>query len=168
MSNLTAEQQEIRVNSLLKTDDGLSGSDKSIKDGTSPSIVVAKKKQYRDLDLSLAIHPIRKDIIPLVDDRAIANAIKNLLISNFNERPFQPTTGANLRGRLFEPNDAITRIGLRNDIRRCIQNNEPRVSVNGINIQDDIDRNSYKITVFFLIKEFDTQESIDIELRRLR
>lgn len=168
MSNLTAEQQEIRVNSLLKTEDGLSKSDLSIKDGKNPSVVVAKKKQYRDLDLSLVIHPIRKDIIPLVDDRAIANAIKNLLVSNFNERPFQPTKGANLRGRLFEPNDAITRIGLRNDIRNCIQNNEPRVIVNGINIQDNADRNSYKITVYFLIKEFDTQESIDIELRRLR
>ena len=143
-------------------------SDKSIIGDVSKSKIVSKKKPWRDLDLSLTIHPIRKDIIPLVDDRAIANAIKNLLVSNFNERPFQPTKGANLRGRLFEPNDAITRIGLRNDIRNCIQNNEPRVSVNGINIQDDADRNSYKITVYFLIKEFDTQESIDIELRRLR
>ena len=43
---------------------GLSQTDKQIKEGTPASKIVAKKKPYRDLDLSLAIHPIRKDIIP--------------------------------------------------------------------------------------------------------
>ena len=76
---------------------GYSG-DKQNKDGLSAAKVVAQKKPFRDLDLSLAIHPIRKDIIPLKDDRAIVNAVRNLLITNFNERPFQPTKGANLRG----------------------------------------------------------------------
>lgn len=146
---------------------GYSG-DKQSKDGLNAAKVVAQRKPYRDLDLSLAIHPIRKDIIPLKDDRAVANALKNLILTNFNERPFQPGTGANLRGRLFEPNDAITRIGLRNDIKRCISNFEPRIVVNGINIQDDSDNNSYRITLNFTIKNFNTQESVNIELRRLR
>ena len=146
---------------------GYSG-DKQNTDGLSAAKVVAQKKPFRDLDLSLAIHPIRKDIIPLKDDRAIVNAVRNLLITNFNERPFQPTKGANLRGLLFEPNDAITRISLRSNIRRCIQNFEPRVIVNGVNIQDNSERNAYNATVHFIIKEFDRQDSVDIELRRLR
>ena len=146
---------------------GYSG-DKQNKDGLAAAKVVAQKKPFRDLDLSLAIHPIRKDIIPLKDDRAIVNAVRNLLITNFNERPFQPTKGANLRGLLFEPNDAITRISLRSNIRRCIQNFEPRVIVNGVNIQDNSERNAYNATVHFIIKEFDRQASVDIELRRLR
>ena len=41
--------------------------------------VVAKKKSWSDLDLSLKIHPIRKDIIPLKDDAAIKNAIRNFI-----------------------------------------------------------------------------------------
>lgn len=146
---------------------GYSGDRQNI-DGVTAAKVVAQKKPFRDLDLSLKIHPIRKDIIPLKDDRAIANAIKNLLITNFNERPFQPTKGANLRGLLFEPNDAITRISLRNGIRKVIENFEPRVSVNGVNLQDNSERNAYAATVFFIIKEFDRQASVNIELRRLR
>ena len=146
---------------------GYSG-DKQNKDGITSAKVVAQKKPFRDLDLSLAIHPIRKDIVPLKDDRAIVNAVKHLLVTNFNERPFQASKGANLRGLLFEPNDALTRISLRNGIRRVIDNFEPRVVVNGINIQDNSERNAYNITLFFIIKEFDQQASVEIELRRLR
>ena len=147
---------------------GLSQADKQVKEGVSASKIVARKKPYRDLDLSLAIHPIRKDIIPLKDDRAIVNAVKHLLVTNFNERPFQASKGANLRGLLFEPNDALTRISLRNGIRRVLDNFEPRISVNGINIQDNSERNAYNVTLFFIIKEFDQQASVEIELRRLR
>jgi phage baseplate assembly protein W len=147
---------------------GLSQADKQVKEGVSASKIVARKKPYRDLDLSLAIHPIRKDIIPLKDDRAIVNAIKNLLVTNFNERPFGSKKGANLVGLLFEPNDAITRIQLRDGIKKCIRNFEPRVSVGAINIQDNPNRNSYNIQVYFRIKEFDTETNLNIELRRLR
>tara|TARA_B100000963_G_scaffold362024_1_gene402229 strand:+ start:9063 stop:9509 length:447 start_codon:yes stop_codon:yes gene_type:complete len=146
---------------------GYSG-DRQNLDGITAAKVVAQKKPFRDLDLSLTIHPIRKDIVPLKDDRAIINAVKHLLVTNFNERPFQASKGANLRGLLFEPNDALTRISLRNGIRRVIDNFEPRVIVNGINIQDNSERNAYNVTLFFIIKEFDQQASVDIELRRLR
>ena len=80
---------------------------------TTKSSVVSRKRGFSDLNLKLTKHPIRKDIIPLKDDAAIKNAVKNLLISNFYERPFQPTLGANLRGLLFEPVGVLTNIELR-------------------------------------------------------
>ena len=40
--------------------------------------IVSRKKAHSDLNLKLTRHPIRKDIIPLKDDAAIQNAIKNL------------------------------------------------------------------------------------------
>ena len=45
--------------------------DKQISGNLEQAKVVAKKKPYSDLDLSLKIHPIRKDIIPLKDDAAV-------------------------------------------------------------------------------------------------
>ena len=145
---------------------GISQGDKSITTGKAKQ--VARRTQFRDLDLSLEIHPIRKDLIALVDDNAIKNSVRNILLTNFNERPFNSGSGANLRGRLFEPNDAITRIGLRADIRRSITQGEPRVNVLAVNLQDNPDRNAYNVQVYFLIKEFDTVSNINIELRRLR
>jgi phage baseplate assembly protein W len=147
---------------------GLLTGDKSISGNLEQARIVSKKKPHRDLDLSLKIHPIRKDIIPLKDDAAIKNAVKNLLVSNFFERPFQPTLGANLRGLLFEPADAITKLDLKQGIRRVLDTHEPRIKVLNIKVLDESDNNSYRITVNFLIKEYDTAESVEIVLRRLR
>ena len=130
--------------------------------------VVSKKKPWSDLDLSLKIHPIRKDIIPLKDDAAIKNAVKNLLISNFYERPFQDDLGANLRGLLYEPADVITEIELRDNIYDVLSKYEPRISVTSIGITDLSDINSYNVTVYFNIKEYDSADTVEIVLRRLR
>jgi len=147
---------------------GLYTGDKQISGDLEQARIVSRKKPHRDLDLSLKIHPIRKDIIPLKDDAAIKNAIKNLLITNFYERPFADDLGANLRGLLFEPAGIITNIELRSNIRDVIQKYEPRVSVTSIDITDNIPRNEYLIEVFFNIKGINVEQVVEIPLRRLR
>ena len=147
---------------------GLYTGDKQISGDLEQAKIVSKKKPYRDLDFSLKIHPIRKDIIPLKDDAAVKNAVRNLLISNFYERPFQSDLGANLRGLLFEPAGMLTNIQIRDNIRFCVEKYEPRVSVDSIDITNVVDKNRYIIEVFFTIKEFSTQDSVEIVLRRLR
>ena len=143
-------------------------SDKSISGNLVKSKVTARKKQYRDLDLSLKTHPIRKDIIPLKDDAAVKNAIKNLLVTNFYERPFQDDLGANLTGLLFEPANNITRILIKDAIKDVIRKYEPRVAIRNIIVEDHSDRNAYKIKVNFRIKENNTEDKVNIVLRRLR
>ena len=142
-------------------------SDWSISTGKKAG-VVSKNKPHRDLDLSLLIHPIRKDINVLKDDNAVKNAVKNLLITNAFERPFQPQRGANLRGLLFEPADAITRIAIKDNIKRVLRDYEPRVKVLSIGLNDLSDQNAYRLTVKFLIKENDTDDTVEILLSRLR
>ena len=50
-------------------------------------------KRYKDLDLSFTPHPIKKDVNIFVDDTAIINSVKNLLLTNHYERPFNPDLG---------------------------------------------------------------------------
>lgn len=142
--------------------------DKQISGNLEQAKIVSRKKPWRDLDLSLKIHPIRKDIIPLKDDAAIKNAVRNLLVSNFYERPFQDDLGANLRGLLFEPAGIITTIQLRDSIRRVLNKYEPRIAVTSVDVTDLSQDNSYKIKVKFKIKEYDSAQSVEIILRRLR
>ena len=147
---------------------GIIQSDKSITGDITKARIVSRKKPHRDLDLSLKIHPIRKDIIPLKDDNAIKNALRNLLVSNFYDRPFSRDKGANLKGLLFEPADVITQITMRKNLETVIRKYEPRVAIRRITINDDPDNNSYRINVNFKIKENDTDESVTIVLRRLK
>ena len=143
-------------------------SDKSIIGDIRKAKVVARQVGHRDLDLSLKIHPIRKDIIPLKDDNAIKNAIRNLLVSNFSDRPVQRDKGANLRALLFEPADVITTVAIKQNIRKVIAKYEPRVKLIRISVQNQADQNAYRIIVRFLIKEFDQADNVEIILRRLR
>ena len=143
-------------------------SDKSISGNLSKAKIVSRRKGHRDLDLKLGIHPIRKDLNVLKDDNAIKNAVKNLLVTNANERPFQPFLGANLRSLLFEPADALTKIALRENIIEVINNHEPRVEVQDIDIKDLADQNAYRILLKMRIKEFDNDDTVEIILRRLR
>lgn len=129
---------------------------------------VARKVGFRDLDLTLKLHPIRKDIVPLKDDNAVRNALKNLVMTNFFERPFQPSLGANLRGLLFEPADAITRLAMKDNIERVVSAEEPRVRLLDMEIVDIAERNAYRITLKYLIKENNREQDVEIVLRRLR
>lgn len=143
-------------------------SDKSISGDLKRARTTSRIKGWKDLDLSLTLHPVRKDIVPLKDDNAIKNSVKNLLISNFYERPFSRDKGANLKALLFEPADAITEIALRDNITRVLNKYEPRITVLRVRILHEVDSNSYNITVTFKIKEYDTNQSVEIVLRRLR
>lgn len=133
-----------------------------------PVSTVARKKSWADLNLKLTLHPIRKDIIPLRDDQAIKNSVKNLILTNFFERPFQPQVGANLRGLLFEPADAITKYELSDGVKQVLIDYEPRIRVNRVGIEDQSDRNAYRITVHFQIIEMDLNTEVEIVLQRLR
>ena len=131
-----------------------------------------KKYAYKDIahiqNNVLNKNPYTNDISFLRDDRAIKNAVKNLLLTNFFERPFQPLTGANLKGLLFEPADAITKVKLREGISRVLTKYEPRIEVTYIDIIDLADKNEYNSTIEFLIKEIKIEAQVEIQLKRLR
>ena len=143
-------------------------SDTSVIGDIRKASTSSRLKQWTDLDLNLKLHPIRKDIIPLRDDQAIKYAVRNLLLTNFYEKPFNLGVGANLRALLFEPADEITKAALRDNIGRCVTAGEQRVQLVFVNIVDEPDNNSYRILVKFRIKEFDTTDDVEIVLRRLR
>ena len=141
----------------------------SDKSGQSNAIsVVPRKKHWADLDLSMAIHPIRSDIIPLRDDAAIKNSIKNLILTNVFERPFQPFIAGKLRGLLFEPATSTTALELRDNIADVIGIYEPRARVQSIDINNNEDNNHWDITIFFEILQIGYNSSVQIILKRLR
>lgn len=142
-------------------------SDRSVAGRKNKASTVSRSKGYSDLDLKLTLHKIRKDIVPLRDDQAVKNSIKNLILTNFFERPFQPGIGANLRGLLFEPADAITELALEDNIKRCLKL-EPRADIIFVEVTNIEDRNAYRVTVKFNIKQFDQTAEVEIVLRRLR
>ena len=87
-------------------------SDKTINNTSKSSIITARRKEFRDLDLSLTLHPTKKDIAAVKDLEAVKHSVKNLVLTNFNERPFHPELGGNVRALLFEPLNMFTAMNI--------------------------------------------------------
>lgn len=136
--------------------------------GKSVTSLTARKKDYSDLDLKLTLHPFRKDITPLRGSEAVKNSVKNLILTNFFERPFQPDVGANLKALLFEPMDVVTEIALKENIEDVIRENEPRIRLIDLGVRGELEKNNYNITVKYLIKQTNEVGSLQVKLKRLR
>jgi len=141
----------------------------SDKSSTTEQVsIVTRKKSFSDLDMSLTKHPIRKDITPLKDDNAVKNAVKNLILTNFFERPFQHDKGANLRGLLFEPADPFTRFELESQIKEVLNLYEPRIEATSVSVRDDARNNLWRVSISYIIKGINIQSNVNLPLRRLR
>ena len=130
--------------------------------------IVSSSRLYSDLDLSLTLHPIFHDIMPLTDTDAVINAVKNLIFSNFHERPFRPNLGSNLSNILFEPADIITIIRLKQSILEVLRKNEPRIDSIAAEVIDDSDNNRYHVNLTFRVISRNVEVDITLFLSRLR
>jgi phage baseplate assembly protein W len=130
-------------------------------------------RDFRDLDLSFIVHPVKKDINKHVGVKAVINSIKNLVLTNHYEKPFQPEIGSNVRKLLFENLDSVTAIVIQREIYQVIKNYEPRaISDNQDDIQvivkPDYDRNAFSVEIFFKVINQTQPITITFFLERIR
>ena len=125
-------------------------------------------RDFKDLDLNFNIHPIRKDISKSIGPMAVVNSIKNLILTNHYERPFQPDIGSNVRRLLFENLDNITSTTIKDEIERTIVNYEPRATVKTINVTADYENNGFKVYLEFFIVNQTAPIIINFLLERIR
>jgi phage baseplate assembly protein W len=125
-------------------------------------------RSFRDLDLNFNIHPIRKDVTKHLNEYAVVNAVKNLILTNHYERPFRPNVGSNIRRLLFEPVDAIMSAQLEREIRETVTNFEPRVQINTVTASPVPDENGYKIYLEFFVINNSKPITINFFLERIR
>ena len=86
-----------------------------------------------------------QDIDQLTDIPAIVNSFTTLLMTRKGGRPLVPRMGLDLREYIGEPIDEDTKIFIQEDITEQIRTYEPRVSVEGVEIEGDPDDNSLTI-----------------------
>lgn len=125
-------------------------------------------RQYSDLDLNFNIHPVRKDINKNVDELAVINSIKNLILTNHYERPFRPDIGSNVRKLLFENMDNVTAASLEREIVSTINNFEPRARVSRVDVSPDFDNNGFSVGMEFYILNRTEPITIQFFLERVR
>ena len=125
-------------------------------------------REFKDLDLTFTIHPVKKDINRNLGAMAVINSVKNLVLTNHYEKPFRPEIGSNVRRLLFENLDVVTATTIRNEIQRMIENYEPRVSIINLKVNADFDNNGFKVFMEFYIVNQTSPVTINFFLERIR
>jgi phage baseplate assembly protein W len=123
---------------------------------------------YSDLNLNFTKNPATKDVARLTDVEAVKRSVRNLILTNRFERPFHPEIGSSIRDLLFEPITPLHAVLLEDRIEEVIVNYEPRVTLNQIIVQDEIDNNRYAVTISFYVNNTPEPVTITEFLQRLR
>jgi phage baseplate assembly protein W len=132
------------------------------------TVDINSTRSFKDLDLNFTIHPIRKDINTHKNEYAIINSVKNLVLTNHYERPFQPEIGSNIRRLLFENVDTVTAAQIEREIVETISNFEPRVQVSKVTVVASPDENGFKVNLEFFVINNANPITINFFLERIR
>lgn len=126
---------------------------------------------YKDLDLDfLEKNQDGEYFINMskTGEDAIKRSVRNLVFTNYYERPFRSYIGSGVRQMLFENMTPLTENLLETAIRDVINNFEPRVKVMTVRVSADDDRNGFIATLEYMIVNSLQPVTTNIFLERVR
>ena len=108
-------------------------------------------KAFRDISATFQVNPLNKDLLALRNENAIARSIRNLVLTEPGERPFNPVLGSNVYYLLFENFDSQTAYAIQSQIETTVNNFEPRVDLKEVRVVADPDRYEFNVTINYII-----------------
>ena len=127
-----------------------------------------KKYKYSDVDLSLVRNPITNDVPRKTDYEAVKRSIRNLVLTNKYERPFQPTLFCGISDQLFELAGPFAVLETKDRIKQVIEDFEPRAIVQDVRVAILANTNTMQATIIFRLENDDRIETLNLALERLR
>ena len=137
-------------------------------DSTNTNNSKRANRIYKDLDLDFGRNRITNDVNKLTDVEAVKRSVRNLINTNHYERPFHPEIGSGLRGMLFEPMTPLNALNLQRKVAEVLNNFEPRIDLQQVLANPNIDRNSYELKIMFYVVGSNSPVEVETFLERLR
>ncbi|HAI37592.1 MAG TPA: hypothetical protein DCM40_05430 [Maribacter sp.] len=141
----------------------------SIEDGNifGTSIIGSRSIDYSDIDLTFNAKP-SGDIFKKTAVAAVKQSVKNLLMTNRNEKPFDTTFGGDLSDFLFELETGDEADIIADNIFEAVDLHEPRAQVIDVDVNLLPDQNTVRISVTFEVLSVGETVTLDLNLARLR
>ena len=108
-------------------------------------------KSFKDFSLTFEKNAVTNDVLALKDEAAIKESVKNIVLYNFYEKPFNPFFGGNIIGLLFENSTPTMELEVKNRIEESIEIHEPRVTAVQVDVDFQEDRNEMNCSINYLI-----------------
>ena len=108
-------------------------------------------KSFRDFSLTFEKNAVTNDVLSLKNEAAIKESVKNIVLYNFYEKPFNPFFGGNIIGLLFENSTPTLELEVKNRISNSVEVYEPRVTAVTVDVDFEEDRNELNCGIQYLI-----------------
>ena len=141
----------------------------SLEDGnlSKKPITTSQTRTYTDIDLSFK-KKNNGELFKKTDAESVKQAVKNLLLTNFGEKPFSRFFGGNLNDFLFNLSEEFDDMEVEDAVAEAISAQEPRAVLRQVKSKIDPDNNNVRVTVSF--QGISTQQPVELNvtLARLR
>jgi phage baseplate assembly protein W len=123
---------------------------------------------YSDFRKDLMMNPLTKDVVARLNEDAVKEALKNLILTNKGERLFQPYLGSDVQKSLFDNMTPATVKMIEQNVRSTINNFEPRVTLIDVQVIADPDNYKVQINISFYVRNVQEPVTVSIFLERVR
>ena len=106
-------------------------------------------RSFKDISLSFSPHPVTKDLPILKNENAIVRSVRNLVETIPTERFFNSSLGSDVQDSLFGFVDYGTASQIEDQIVTTVTNYEPRVENINVEVEPQMDNNSFGVIVQF-------------------
>ena len=133
-----------------------------------PIELTKKDKSYVDISLAFTPSPVTGDLTVIKNERAINQAIKNIIMTAPGEVVFNRNFGSSVSTYLFDFIDDGTAGLIDLEIRRAIGYNEPRVELNAVVVEAQIDQHQFAVRVEYTITGSERVYNVEYILKPTR
>jgi phage baseplate assembly protein W len=140
----------------------------AVYDSQTQSKSTRNSRQFRDIDLDFNRNVVTNDVAVVEDVVAVKRSVRNLIQTNFYERPFHPELGCGIRELLFENFTPMTKIFLQRKIEEVLINYEPRINLQNVAVDDDQDNNRLVVDIYFYVVGVPGPQTVSTFLQRVR
>ena len=124
-------------------------------------------KSFRDFSLTFEKNAVTNDVLSLKNEAAIKASVRNIIMYNFHEKPFDPMFGGNVVGLLFENASPTQAADLESRIADAINIHEPRVAHLETRALWTEDRNQLDVSIRYVILGIPPKvDSIELALKQ--
>jgi phage baseplate assembly protein W len=130
--------------------------------------LINRKPDYSDLNLDFMAHPTTGDVMKLTGEDAVKRSIRNLIFTNYYDRPFASGIGSNINKLLFDQPSPFLESIMSDNIKQVIESFEPRVNIINVSTRLDNNNNGFYVSILFSINNSLQPVSAEFFLERIR
>jgi len=120
-----------------------------------------------DFNFNMTAHPLTKDLAVVRNSAARKQALRNIVLTNFGERGFEPDYVSGINDMLFDVASPSTITLIKNHIKTAIENYESEVEL--ISVDVEWDENAGAVTAWIKYTELNDPDpvTVDVDLTKL-